>query len=57
VLRALGLSPERIRGALRFGLGRGTTEAEIDTVIARVTEEVRKAREAAPGGPLRVRST
>jgi cysteine desulfurase len=56
VLRAIGLPPERIRGALRFGLGRGTTEAEIDTVIARVAEEVRLAREAA-GGPLRVRAT
>jgi cysteine desulfurase len=56
VLRALGLPPERVRGALRFGLGRGTTEAEIDTVIARVAEEVRKAR-AAARGPLRVRGT
>ena len=56
VLRALGLAPERIRGALRFGLGRGTTEAEIDIVIARVAEEVQKARGAA-GGPIRVRST
>jgi cysteine desulfurase len=56
VLRALGLPPARIRGALRFGLGRGTTEAEIDTVIARVAEEVRKAQGAA-AGPIRVRST
>ncbi|HKA16059.1 MAG TPA: cysteine desulfurase family protein [Myxococcota bacterium] len=55
VLRALGLPPERIRGALRFGLGRGTTEAEIDTVIARVAEEVRSAR--ADTGPLRVRTS
>ncbi len=56
VLRALGLPPERVQGALRFGLGRGTTESEIDTVIARVAEEVRSAREAA-AGPLRVRAT
>ncbi len=55
VLRALGLPPERIRGALRFGLGRGTTEAEIDTVIARVAEEVSSARGASIG-PLRVRT-
>jgi cysteine desulfurase len=54
VLRALGLSPERVRGALRFGLGRSTTEAEIDTVIARVAAEVRSAQ-AAGTGPLRVR--
>jgi cysteine desulfurase len=56
VLRALGLSPERVRGALRFGLGRGTTEAEIDTVIARVAEAVRSAGRV-PAGPLRVRSS
>jgi cysteine desulfurase len=56
VLRALGLPPERVQGALRFGLGRGTTEADIDTVIARVAEEVRLAR-GASAGPLRVRAT
>jgi cysteine desulfurase len=55
VLRALGLAPERIRGALRFGLGRGTTEAEIDTVIGRVAEAVTSARARAEG-PVRVRS-
>ena len=53
VLRALGLAPERIRGALRFGLGRGTTAEEIDIVIARVAEEARSAR-AAVGGPIRL---
>jgi cysteine desulfurase len=56
VLRALGLPPERVRGALRFGLGRGTTEAEIDTVIARVAEEVQKAQ-GATAGPRRLRNT
>ena len=56
VLRALGLAPERIRGALRFGLGRGTTESEIDTVIARVAEEVQLAQ-GAGGGVLRARSS
>lgn len=33
VLLALGLPPELARGALRFSLGRTTTEAEIDRVI------------------------
>jgi cysteine desulfurase len=56
VLRALGIPPERVRGALRFGLGRGTTEAEIDTAIARIADEVRSARTAAPG-PIRVRTS
>lgn len=44
VLRALGLSPERVRGAVRFGLGRGNTAEEIDVVAERVAEEVERAR-------------
>jgi len=56
VLRALGLAPERIRGAVRFGLGRSTSEAEIDLVIARVAEEVASARAREPAGPVRVHS-
>ncbi len=56
VLRALSLAPERVRGALRFGLGRATTEAEIDTVIARIAQEVRSARQVS-AGPLRVRTS
>ncbi|MGI9590162.1 MAG: aminotransferase class V-fold PLP-dependent enzyme, partial [Myxococcota bacterium] len=51
VLRALGLSAERAAGAVRFGLGRDTTEAEIDAAAARVAEEARKAGSRA--GPLR----
>jgi cysteine sulfinate desulfinase/cysteine desulfurase-like protein len=54
VLRALGLAPERIRGAVRFGLGRGTSEAEIDLVIGRVVEEVMSARTRDAAGPVRV---
>jgi cysteine desulfurase len=39
VLRALGLSDRDARASLRFGLGRGTTEAQIDRVAERVAEE------------------
>jgi cysteine desulfurase len=39
VLRALGLSDADARASLRFGLGRGTTEAHIDRVAERVVEE------------------
>jgi cysteine desulfurase len=46
VLRALGLSDERIRGALRFGLGRGNTLKEIDSVADRVIAAVRAERAA-----------
>lgn len=41
VLRALGLSDEAVRASLRFGLGRFTTEAEIDFAIGAVAEAVR----------------
>jgi cysteine desulfurase len=44
VLSALGL-PKKLAGAsLRFGLGRGTSEAEIEQAAERVVEAVRKDR-------------
>lgn len=33
VLRALGLSKEQANGSIRFGVGRGTTEAEIEKAL------------------------
>jgi len=44
VLRAVGLPDERVYGALRFGLGRYNTEAEIDAAVEAVAEAVREAR-------------
>lgn len=44
VLRALGLSKSRALGSVRFGLGRGTTEAEIDLAARRTIAEVRRLR-------------
>jgi cysteine desulfurase len=41
VLRAIGLSPEEAYGSLRFGLGRGTTEADVDRAAARLVEAIR----------------
>ncbi|MCA1325552.1 aminotransferase class V-fold PLP-dependent enzyme [Herbaspirillum sp. alder98] len=38
VLLAIGRSPDVARNAVRFSLGRGTTEAEIDYVIAAVRQ-------------------
>jgi len=46
VLTALGLPEERIRGAVRFGLGRSTTAEEIDWVADHITDWVRADRAA-----------
>jgi cysteine desulfurase len=48
VLRACCHDDARIRGSVRFGLGRQTTEAEIVTAVGRICEEVARLRAAAP---------
>lgn len=45
VLRVIGLPDERVYTALRFGLGRYNTEAEIGAVVDALAEAVRVARE------------
>jgi cysteine desulfurase len=47
VLAALGLPKERSRGALRIGLGRGTSAEDVERAAARVATEVRRLRESA----------
>ena len=44
VLKAIGLSDEAVRGSLRFGLGRFTTDEEIDYAIQRVVDAVNAER-------------
>ena len=46
VLRALGVPDDRAHGSLRFGLGRHTTQADVDHVADRVVTVVRELRAA-----------
>ncbi|KAI0402560.1 cysteine desulfurase [Xylaria palmicola] len=48
VLRALGNSDESAHSSIRFGIGRFTTEAEIDYVLKAVQERVTFLRELSP---------
>lgn len=45
VLRALGAAEDMAHSSLRFGIGRFTTEAEIDYVISEIVAVVNKLRE------------
>lgn len=56
VLIALGVSEELARASIRFGLGRWSTEEEVDYTIEKVTERVERLR-AISGGPPRVGSS
>ncbi|KAK9804067.1 hypothetical protein WJX73_001464 [Symbiochloris irregularis] len=48
VLRALGVEDEMAHTSLRFGLGRFTTEAEVDRAVALTVQHVEKLREMSP---------
>lgn len=48
VLRALGRDTQLAQSSLRFSLGRGSREADVDIAIAAVRREVERLRAAAP---------
>ncbi|HLP17547.1 MAG TPA: aminotransferase class V-fold PLP-dependent enzyme [Bacteroidota bacterium] len=47
VLKAIGLDSEQAKSTVRFGVGRFTTENEIDYTVARITAYLRQHRAAA----------
>jgi cysteine desulfurase len=48
VLRALGVDDELAHSSLRFGIGRFTTEEEVDFVLELLKEHVGRLREMSP---------
>jgi cysteine desulfurase len=48
VLRALGVGDELAHSSIRFGIGRFTTEEEVDFVASLVVREVNRLREMSP---------
>ena len=48
VLRALGVGEELAHTSIRFGIGRFTTDAEIDFAIKLIRDSVGKLREMSP---------
>jgi cysteine desulfurase len=53
VLKAIGVDDALAHASIRFGLGRETTEADIDTVINAVVEKVGRLRALSPVSDLK----
>ncbi len=54
VLVAMGSSPEHARGSVRFSLGIGNTDEEVDYLLEHLPPIIAKLRAVSPAGPFRV---
>src|SRR5213592_1274768 len=57
VLVAMGLSPARARGSVRFSLGIDNTNEDVDYLLKHLPSIVAKLRAASPTGPIEAKST
>jgi cysteine desulfurase len=48
VLKALGAGDDLAHSSIRFGLGRWSTEEEVDYIVDKLTNVVRRLREMSP---------
>ena len=48
MLKALGAGDDLAHSSIRFGLGRWSTEEEVDYVVEKLTNVVRRLREMSP---------
>mgnify|MGYP006090470495 FL=1 len=48
MLRAIGVSEDMAHTSIRFGMGRFTTKAEVDTAIELCVKHVNRLREMSP---------
>jgi cysteine desulfurase len=47
VLRAMGFAPSRVQSALRFSLGRGNDETQVDALVNMIPALVQRLRKSA----------
>jgi cysteine desulfurase len=55
VLRAMGLDDALVHASIRFGLGRGTTQDEVDYTVQILVSRVKRLRELSPQYEMMVR--
>lgn len=57
VLVAMGLTPARARGSIRFSLGKYTTDAEVDYLLEQLPQIIGKLRAMSPSKPQQAKAT